>query len=123
MHGGVRMSHRRLADSLRTDLEAESMTARIRNASADGAGDLSGELEYATAIGKVWVRSGRHELTGHRLEYDALAGTAEAFADEGGVVTVVETGRTSPITARRIFWNLVTDRIEVRDPGPARAPR
>ncbi|HRQ74026.1 MAG TPA: hypothetical protein PLU35_13450 [Phycisphaerales bacterium] len=123
MHGGVRMSHRRLADSLRTDLEAESMTARIRNASADEAGDLSGELEYATAIGKVWVRSGRHELTGHRLEYDAIAGTAEAFADEGGVVTVVETGRTSPITARRIFWNLVTDRIEVRDPGPARAPR
>ncbi|GIK18011.1 MAG: hypothetical protein DYG93_03830 [Leptolyngbya sp. PLA2] len=123
MHGGVRLSHRRLADSLRTDLEAESITARIRNASADEAGDLSGELEYATAVGKVWVRSGRHELTGHRLEYDAIAGTAEAFADEGGVVTVVEVGRTSPVTARRIFWNLVTDRIEVREPGPARAPR
>lgn len=123
MHGAVRMSHRRLADSLRTDLEAESLTARIRDAAADEAGDLSGELEYATAIGKVWVRSGRHELTGHRLEYDAIAGTAEAFADEGGVVTVVEAGRTSPVTARRIFWNLATDRIEVREPGPARAPR
>lgn len=129
MRRGVRMTHRRLADGEVTDLESERLTAAVRRTGEPGGNDTpegaepSGELVSATATGAVYVRSGTRELVADRLEYDARAGTAVASAASGGVVSMFDERTAAPVTAERLFWDMVRDRVEVRRPGPIVAPR
>lgn len=132
MEKGVKMAHSDLADDELTELECESLTARIREEPGESAPavdlsgatrDLSGRLVEADAIGAVYIRSQGKELLADGVKYHAEARTVEAWANEDNIVTLFDPANPTPLTARRLFWDLASDRIEVREAGTIVAPR
>lgn len=131
LHEGVKLRHHRSQDGLLTDLECTDLVATMTgaNASADAnaadngtAKDMSGDLKTALAKGAVWLRSGTREITGGELLYDAANGLVDAQGQSGGLVNIFDQGRATPMTAKRILWNLISGRLEVREPGTIVAP-
>ena len=135
MDGRVRMTHVRLDDQLATRLLCKHLVAGFEQPEPQDETDESGEqrntgvelgagrLRSVLATGEVYARSGRQELMGDELLYDARLSTVEAQAAEGGRVTYVDARTGTPSSARRIFWDLKTDRIEIRQPGTLVLPR
>ncbi len=127
MDGRVRMTHVRLGDELVTRLLCEHLVAGFEEPEADsdrqGTELGGGRLRSVLASGEVYARSGRQELMGDELLYDARRSTLEAQAGEGSRVTYVDARTGTPSSARRIFWDLKTDRIEIREPGTLVLPR
>ncbi len=124
MDGRVRMTHVRLGDQLATRLLCEHLVAGFEQPEEGEGGQLgAGRLRSVLASGEVYARSGRQELIGDELLYDARRSTLEAQAGEGGRVTYVDARTGTPSSARRIFWDLKTDRIEIREPGTLVVPR
>jgi hypothetical protein len=82
----------------------------------------SADLLKAEASGAVYAESGGQKLLGDRLVYDAASGVAEATAAPGNRVTLYPRGQ-QPVTARRLLWNLRTDRIDVSEPAPTAGAR
>lgn len=119
----VRVIHQSLSNGGYTELEAERLTAQLRETSNTESGALRGELEYAHARGAVYFKGGSRELIADELEYDAVSGSAFARAATGNSVTMFDASRPAPVSARTIFWDLVRDRIEVDRPAPVAAPR
>jgi len=128
MRRSVEVVHRRLSDGEVTLLECERLTAGVGEEDAEpGRPGALGRLRSALAEGAVWLKSGEgsasREMIADRLYYDAATGEAKAEAFEGGWVTLIDGRRPTPVTARRIDWNLDTDRIELDEPGPVVSPR
>lgn len=132
MEQGVKMAHAALADGALTEVECETLTARIRQTpeEADPAVDLTGttrevngRLIEANATGAVFIRSQGKELLADGVDYRAEARTVEAWANPGNTVTLFDPANPNPISARRLFWDLAKDRIEVREAGTIVAPR
>ncbi|MFG0327894.1 MAG: hypothetical protein ACF8SC_11580 [Phycisphaerales bacterium JB037] len=131
MSRGVTMTHIRLGDSQRSDLLCDQLTAEItpnRLADADqesvATGPLEGaEFERVLAEGAVHLRSGDQEIFADSLIYDAVTGIAEAIAAAGNTVTFFDEKSGAPVSARRLWWDLIEGRIEVRQPGSVSAPR
>lgn len=128
MTGRVDMRHSRARDGLFTTLLCDTLTASVVEsaiAPADGREPARTEvaLKTVTALGAVKLESGTRQLLGTRVDYDAVEGTAEATAAEGDVVTFFDSRRPAPVTARRLWWDLVNDRIEIREPGPVVGPK
>lgn len=128
MRRSVEVVHRRLSDGEVTLLECELLTAGVGAEDAEpGRPGALGRLRSALAERAVWLKSGEgsasREMIADRLYYDAATGEARAEALEGGWVTLIDGRRPAPITARRIDWNLDTDRIELDEPGPVVSPR
>jgi hypothetical protein len=134
MHRNVALTHRGLDDGMVTTLSCNDLTATATNDS--GGSPMSGRqtLTSATATGAVFVTSGpesrrdgppplRKELTADSVAYDAGKGTLDAVANEAGNVTFFDPAKASPITARKLFWDLRTDRIEIKSPGTIVVPR
>jgi hypothetical protein len=129
----VRLRHAPLDDGPVLELECEQLTAFLRELDGDAASsseavdasdDVRVELQSVEAAGAVYARSGAdRQLIADRLAYDAATRVLDAFAAEGNVVTLYDARRATPITARRLSWNLATDRVEVVEPGPVVAPR
>ncbi len=120
MKGGVRMVHRRLADSALTELECDTLSAAI----TEDRGNR--RLASVGALGSVWARSQGREMTADHANYDAAKGVLEAAGPEGvqgGEVLVSDPKTGEPLSARAIRWNLVTGRIEIIDPGAVTTPR
>ena len=93
-----------------------------------------GGLIAATATGAVYAtvgpeaiagqpRPARKELVADRVEYDAVKGSLDAAADGQGRVSIFDPSRGAPVSARRLFWDLSHDRIEVRELDPIVTPR
>lgn len=128
MHRNVRMTHIRPADGKRTNLVCESLIAHTTEpeAAGDHAGNstaMRAQLRSVDASGAVHLISGTRELLADRVEYDATTGIAQASANEGAMVTFLDAASPSPLSARVLWWNLLTDRIEVRQPEPITSPR
>ena len=49
--------------------------------------------------------------------------TIEAIASEGNLAQMFDPKNPTPMTARRIFWDLVKDRVEIKDAGTITIPR
>ena len=130
MDGDVRLTHDRARDNQLTDLECQTLIARLRESPASigqplgSSGEVRGELISANARGAVYVQSGEREIIADELDYDAQRGTALATAEAGNVVTAFDSSTGAPVSAERIFWDLIADRIELRGsrgisgPGP-----
>lgn len=82
----------------------------------------SADLVRAEATGAVYAESGSQKLLGDRLVYEAGTGMAEATASPGNRVTLYA-DKQQPVTARKLLWNLKTDRIEVSEPAPTSGAR
>ncbi|MCC6678594.1 MAG: LPS export ABC transporter periplasmic protein LptC [Phycisphaerales bacterium] len=132
MEKGVKMTHSALADGALTELECETLTARIREQPGDAAPavdlsgatrEMNGSLVEADATGAVYIRSRGKELLADGVKYSAEARTVEAWASPANNVTLFDPGNPSPLIARRLFWDLAKDRIEVREAGTIVAPR
>lgn len=130
MDGDVRLTHDRARDRQLTDLECQTLVARLRESPAStgrplgSSGEIRGELISANARGAVYVQSGEREIIADELDYNAQLGTALARAEAGNVVTAFDSRTGAPVSAERIFWDLIPDRIELRgsrgisSPGP-----
>lgn len=132
MEKGVKMTHSALADGALTELECESLTARIREQPGQAAPavdlsgstrEMNGSLVAADAVGAVYIRSQGKELLADGVNYNADARTVEAWANPANTVTLFDPTSPSPLLARRLFWDLARDRIEVREAAPIVAPR
>jgi len=91
---------------------------------AAGAGGAiqSADLIRAEAAGAVYAESGTQKLLGDRLVYEAATGMVEATASPGNRVTLYAE-KQQPVTARKLLWNLRTDRVEVSEPAPTSGAR
>lgn len=139
--GVVRLSDRALMVQRRLDgnvinVNADELEARVTQAGETGSGvslmtsDSAMELTGVSARRNVVVteRTGSpltlvREIQAEVLDYDTARGTAEATSPEGGLVTLFETARGVPVSARSIFWDLANDRIEIRGMTSITAPR
>jgi hypothetical protein len=121
----IEVVHKPLDNRPLTRMTSDSLHAKLEV--AGNAGDAnstnSGRLVYAEAIGSVYAESGPQRLTGERVMYDARMGTATATAIDGGAVTLFDDRRASPLTARKLKWDLVRDQIEILEPATVVAPR
>lgn len=82
-----------------------------------------GQLEWATAKGSAWLANQGRQMQADELLYNATLGEVDATSNEGNNVSLLEPKSGTPVTARRILWNLKTGRIEVKQPGTIVAPR
>ncbi len=126
MKKDVELIHLPLGTSNVTRLVAQQMDATF-NLPADtkpapGA-SRSAELVRAVATGAVYAESGQQRLIADTFAYNAQAGTAEASAAGGNRVTLYDDRKGSQLVARKLFWDLVKDRVEIMEPAPVTTPR
>lgn len=126
VRGGVKLDHAPIESADKAELESEKLVVRFRDAESfneRGARMVRGQFLGATANGAVWARSMGKEITSDQLEYDGVARTIEAIASEGNLAQMFDPKNPTPMTARRIFWDLTKDRVEIRDAGTITIPR
>lgn len=127
------MVQRRLGEGGVLNVHADELEARVRPGSDTPAGAAPGsgmELTGVTARRNVVVteRTGSpltlsREVQADLLDYDTVFATAEATSPQGGLVTLFETSRGVPISAKSIFWDLARDRVEIRGMTSVTSPR
>lgn len=126
VRGGVKLDHAPIESPDKAELESERLVVRFRDAESmneKGMRMVRGQFLGATANGAVWARSMGKEITSDQLEYDAAARTIEAIASEGNLAQMFDPKNPTPMTARRIFWDLTKDRVEIKDAGTITIPR
>lgn len=126
VRGGVKLDHAPIDSRDKAELESEKLVVRFRDAESfneRGMRMVRGQFLGATANGAVWARSMGKEITSDQLEYDAVARTIEAIASEGNLAQMFDPKNPTPVTARRIFWDLAKDRVEIKDAGTITVPR
>ncbi len=126
VRGGVKLDHAPIESADKAELESEKLVVRFRDAESfneRGMRMVRGQFMGATASGAVWARSIGKEITSDQLEYDGVARTIEAIASEGNLAQMFDPKNPTPMTARRIFWDLVKDRVEIKDAGTITIPR
>ena len=122
----VRLRQKPAGESRVTELECERLDAKFAIPAGAPESDraaLRAQLTMARASGAVYAQQGTRELIADRLEFDAEAGIAQAWANEGNLVTIYDTERPIPLTGSVLRWDLTRDRIEWRDAGTTTAPR
>lgn len=131
MDGGVRLVHRPLGETGARELVCTTLTATLagpRDVDAGTDGEVAGEagptLETVDASGAVYVRmtDPDRQLLADRLFYDARADFLEATASDDNRVTFIDE-RGIPVTAAKLRWNLLEDRVDVLRPTPIVSPR
>ncbi len=121
----VRLRQRSPEGERVTELECERLDAAfaLPERGEEDRGALRAQLTSASASGAVYARQGDRELIADHLEFDAESGEAQAWANEGNLVTIYDPQRPIPLTGSQLRWDLLSDRIEWRDAGAATAPR
>lgn len=128
MRDRVTLTHVRLDENFRTELDCDLLVARVRESTNTTpptplSDDFRGELTSATATGNVWMRSNAKEVTAASLEYDALRRIADARANAGGTIVYLDPASGSPVEAERAIWDLGADRVELRGVRTIVSPR
>jgi hypothetical protein len=131
----VRLTHSALDEArTATNLVCEKLLAKIREVGESlGDSGAKAELVSATASGAVYVTSGPEvkpgapkpltkELVADGVEFDAVNQTITAAAAPGNTVMLFDPKSPTPASAGRLFWDLRTDRVEIKDPGPVALP-
>jgi lipopolysaccharide export system protein LptA len=127
---GVKLTHQRAGDNVKSELDCEKLTAVIkvdRDAAPGGAADpacgMTGELISAEAEGGVWMRANGRELIADEASYDAVNRVLTARARGSNLVQLFDPGATEPRTSRGLRWDMATDRIDIFNPGTTTSPR
>ncbi len=125
MTRAVRLRQKPPGEDRVTELECERLDAAFAIPSGESSdrAALRAQLTRARASGAVYARQGGRELIADRLEFNAEAGVAQAWANEGNLVTIYDPSRPIPLTGSILRWDLLRDRIEWRDAGTVTAPR
>lgn len=106
------------------ELECDTLTAELLNqpgAQTSEAPEPS--LRKVNADGAVFAKSGKREVVADAVTYDAVLRRMEAWSKGVNMVTATDPASATPVTAQALFWDLATDRIEIRKPGTIVAPR
>lgn len=125
----VTLFHRPLNSDPTTRIECERLEATVRAKADAGPADVGltnsrgAELVKALARGAVYVESGGRKLIADLLSYNAIDGTGEASASEDNRITIFDDAKGTSVSARRMYWDMVRDRIEIKEPSPIVAPR
>ena len=129
MSNQVRLLHRVAPGEPVTSLECERLGATTRvPARARSLGEplpLPGqqaELVSARAEGAVVVRSAQAQLVADRLTYDAIRQSAQAAANPENRVTFFDPSRPQPVTAARLEWDLLRNKVRVIEPSSVSVP-
>ncbi len=128
MKKDVELVHLPTASGQVTRLVAMQMDATFNvpadpHAAPTGATGRSAELVRAEANGAVYVESAQQRLIADSFIYNAQAGTADASAAGGNRVTLYDDRKGTQLVARKLFWDLAHDRVEIREAAPMTAPR
>jgi lipopolysaccharide export system protein LptA len=106
------------------ELECDTLTAELLSqpgTQASAAAEPS--LRKVNADGAVFAKSGKREVVADAVTYDAVLRRMEAWSKGVNMVTATDPSSATPVTAQALFWDLATDRIEIRKPGTIVAPR
>jgi hypothetical protein len=122
MKKDVELVHLPLGSQQVTRVVAMKMDARFNMQGGPNA-PRSAELVGADASGAVYAESGQQRLLCDTFAYDALKGSAEASAQANNKVTLYDDKKGSQLVAKKLFWDLVKDRVEIMEPAPITAPR
>ena len=129
MENQVRLLHRASPGDPVTSLECERLASTMRTSSrARGAGDAVStpgqqtELVSAKADGAVVVRSAQAQLVADRLTYDAIRQSAQAAANPENRVTFFDPSRPQPVTAARLEWDILRNKVRVIEPSSVSVP-
>ncbi len=126
MKKDVELIHLPLGTANPTRLVAQQMDATFNlppDAKPAPGTSRSAELVKAVATGAVYAESGQQRLIADNFAYNAQAGTAEAEAAAGNRVTLYDDRKGSQLVARKLFWDLIKDRVEIMQPAPVTTPR
>ena len=127
MRKDVELVHVSLDDTQKTRLVAAELIATLaaqqRGTGATAPRNQKSNLLHAEATGAVYAESGSMKLVTDRFSYDAVGATAEAQAEPGNRVTLYDDRKPTPVVARKLFWDLARDRVEISEPAPMVAPR
>ncbi len=126
MKKDVELIHLPMGSALVTRIVAQQMDATFNlppEQKLPPGSPRSAELVRAEATGAVYAESGQQRLICDTFVYNAQAGTAEAEAAAGNRVTLYDDRKGSQLVARKLFWDLIKDRVEIREPAPMTAPR
>lgn len=132
MQRDVELAHLPPGANKATRLVASTINATFgtgtnQGASIPGAPNQGSQLIRAEAAGAVYAETGpagdQQKMFSDHFNYDALAGKAEAWADDHNRVTFYQDKRPTPVVAKRLLWDLISDRVEITEPAPVIAPR
>lgn len=125
--GAVQLTNERPGDRLITQLDCERLTATLLSqaqpSTSDPLGEGRNQLSRAIAEGNARLKSGTKELLGQIIDYDAVAAVASAGSDNGSMVTLIDQGSATPISAKSITWNIASGRVEVKSISTIVAPK
>jgi len=106
------------------ELECDTLTAELLSQSGSPSADSAEpSLRKVNAEGAVFAKSGKREVVADAVTYDAVLRRMEAWSKGVNMVTATDPGSATPITAQALFWDLSTDRVEIRKPGTVVTPR
>lgn len=127
INGGVRLIHRPETSSPTNTiltLDCDQMLASIRftaaPTSATGADALGGGAEFLSGLARGNVQAqgdDQRKLIANEIAFDAKQRILTAAGD-GLVRATLNDPAKPPVAARKIIWNLATERIEIIDPAP-----
>lgn len=124
----VRLLHRAGLDRPLTTLDCDRITAMIRSMGSAGVATLpleggQAELISAAAEGAVVLQNEDRQLSADLLKLDAINNLAEATAAADNRVTLFDPARPQPLSARRMIWDLSSNRVTIQEPAPITIPR
>jgi lipopolysaccharide export system protein LptA len=101
------------------ELATDRLTARFVEPT-DGSAAFA--LDAAEAQGSVVFSASGRQLFADGALYEAGSDVIHALALPGRLVELREPGRTAPLSARAMVWDLRRDRIEINRPSPVTLP-
>lgn len=125
----VEMVHKPLDNQPFARLTCDALQAQVGTGSqgvpgSAAAGVRAGRLIDAVATGNVYIESGdRKKLVAERATYDAVRSIVEATASGDNAVTLFDEQSAAPQRARKMRWEIASDRIEISEPAPITVPR
>ncbi len=125
----VNLIHKRAGDDRLLTLQAQTLTALLRDVGgvdAPAAPPLGrpADLRQVSAVGGVFVRTDDDkQLQAGQLTYDTDTELLEASAGSDERVTFLDPAKPAPIAAQALRWWLRDGRIEVSQPSATIVPR
>lgn len=122
MQKDVELAHLPPGANKAARLVASTISAMFGTSASQGS-----QLLRAEAAGAVYAETGpagdQQKMFADHFIYDGTSGKAEAWADDKNRVTFYQDKRPTPVVAKRLLWDLISDRVEITEAAPIIAPR